>query len=123
MFTKIYKVIVAKKRVKVEINFKNGLKKIKFYDRLLWISSISFLVAIIVSNFSVKPLFNFMFWIFFIFLLVFVSSFLMFYFGMLYWMVLTKNFLLLVLSIFMGFVTILFYFGRMRRKYFKEGKI
>ena len=107
----------------MEINFKNGLKKIKFYDRLLWISLISFLISFVLANLSSKSNSGMLSILFFITLLIFIISFMVFYIGMLYWMVLTRDYLLLFLSLLMGFVTILFYFGRMRRKYFKEGKI
>lgn len=107
----------------MEIKFKDGLKKIKFYDRLLWIALMSFSFSIVVAISSPTPLSDLMSWIFIPLLLIFIFTFSIFYMGMLYWMVLTKNFLLLFLSVFMGFITILFYFGRMRRKYFKEEKI
>jgi hypothetical protein len=101
----------------MKITFENGLKKIKFYDRVLWTILISFVVSLVLA-FS-----GFSGWLFILLLLVFVFSSLTFFFGMLYWMILTKNYLLLFLSFFMGFITILFYFGRMRKKYFREGKV
>ena len=104
----------------MEVNFKDGLKKIKFYDRLLWIALIGILLFIVLFFSGLEDPSG---WIFPLVLLAFVIPFLIFYFGMLYWMILTKNYLLLFLSFFITFITILFYFGRMRRKYFKEGKI
>lgn len=104
----------------MEINFKDGQKKIKFYDKLLWVALISFLLFIVLFFSGLEDPSG---WIFALIIFSLGGSIFIFYIGMLYWMVLTKNYLLLFLSIFMGFITILFYFGRMRRKYFKEGKI
>ena len=104
----------------MEIKFKDGLKKIKFYDRLLWIALISLLLFIVLFFSGLEDPSG---WIFVLIILALGVSIFIFYIGMLYWMILTKNYLLLFLSILMGFITILFYFGRMRKKYFKEEKI
>ena len=105
----------------MEINFKDGLKKIKFYDTLLWTFLISLSLYIILFFLGLSGIFSD--WIFGLLGLIFLFSFIIFYIGMLYWMILTKNYLLLFLSIFIGLITIPFYFGRMRKKYFKQGKI
>ncbi len=98
----------------MKITFKNGLKKIKFYDRVLWTVLISF-VLFVVFAFTDST------FLFMLFLLVFIISQATLVFGMYYWMFKTKNYLLLVLSIFIWMITILFYLISLRKK-FKGGK-
>lgn len=91
-----------------------GLKKVKFYDWMLWVSLfIVILVFIIISGNSYNSLGGYLALALPIFLIVF-------YVGMMYWMIKTKRFFLFFFSILFPVISLFFYFSYLRKR-FKEG--
>lgn len=102
----------------MELKIKDKDKKIKFYDSLVLYSSIGLLITFL---YSFLGFFNILtMWVYVLLLGFVLILILIFYFGMLFWMVKTNNYILFILSLLFGFITYIFYFAILRRKYFKD---
>lgn len=88
-----------------------GLKKVKFYDWVFIISTISF-ISIYGVVWLPSPFDNIVFLSF----LISIISELTFHFGILYWMFKNKNYILFSFGIFIFLIPILYYFFSLREE-------
>ncbi len=95
---------------------KEGLKKIRLYDWLFWISLTS--IILFYASFAFESL-----WIASIVLIVaFMISWTIFGWGMIYWACKREEYGWAVGNFFVPFLVIYFYFGKVRKD-FKKGKL